>query len=556
MKHISSISGIASYSTQYIATAGYDNSIILWNALDGTPINKVNHDHLANQCSFSTDGKYLVSSSSDYSARIWVLPELRLKTVLYGHMDDVEMSQFSPDNKLVATCSRDKTIRVFDLEGNSLKVMHGHEADIISISWSACGTSLISSSDDGTIRTWDVQQGKQVDCIDFGGVETDTIALSCDGKIFAGDDDGRLTIIEGENTTQINAHKAGVKRVVWDESNQKLISLSYDRSAIIWQLIDGTLVKQSQTALPSIVWPRSCTFLGSDKVAFVTFGSTYAVWDYVEDVWSTDHIEDSQSLNAVASIDGNLYTVGDSGKLFKNGQQLNDMSSLCNFLQPFGKYLLSGGQMGAIFDGKTGLVIHQHRSPLNCCTTFIRDSVQFALVGTYTGEGILFNLDENGTIQYYGTLSMHDNAIKGLASNGESIFSVCATGAAAYHEIQDFEVSKYLPDAHEKISNACVDVGMQYASVSRDLKLTLWIDGQPHIYSSPHKNSIKCIACSEDERHIATGSYGGTVAIFDFVERKWVKLVKPTTSGISCITYCKKMKSFIASSYDGQVYYI
>ncbi|MBN3492186.1 WD40 repeat domain-containing protein [Vibrio neptunius] len=556
MKHTSSISGIASFKDKFIATAGYDNRVILWNALDNTPINQVNHDHLANQCSFSGDGQYLVSSSSDYSARIWQLPDLRLKTVLYGHTDDVEMSQFSPDSRLVATCSRDHTIRVFDLNGETRQVMRGHEADVISVSWSACGTSLISSSDDGTIRTWDVDSGQQLACIDLGGVETDTIALSRDGKIFAGDDEGRLTVIDGEQKTHINAHKAGVKRVVWDESSRKLISLSYDRSAIIWQLVDGQLVQQSQTALPSIVWPRSCAFLGSDRVVFVTFGSTYAIWNYADDEWLTEHIDDSTSLNAVSSIEGRLYAIGDAGKLSIDGNPVQEMGSLCNFLQPFGEYLLSGGQMGKVFDAKTGKLIHQHHSPLNCCATFSRQGVEFAVIGTYTGEGLLFNLDNSGAIAYYGTLSMHDNAIKGLSANGDTIFSVCATGAAAYHDIESFELSSYLPEAHEKISNACVAFGKQYASVGRDLKLTLWIDGEPQRYSSPHMNSIKCIASSEDKRYLATGSYGGSVAVFDTVERKWAPLTKPTTSGISSLIYCNDKQSFVASSYDGQAYVI
>ena len=72
MKHIGPISGIAAHAAEFVATAGYDNQVILWNARTGLPIHRVHHDHLANQCAFSADGKHLVSASSDYLSLIHI----------------------------------------------------------------------------------------------------------------------------------------------------------------------------------------------------------------------------------------------------------------------------------------------------------------------------------------------------------------------------------------------------------------------------------------------------------------------------------------------------
>ncbi len=196
MKHFAPISGIASFAEQYVATAGYDNQVILWDAPRKQALHRVFHDHLANQCAFNASGTRLVTASSDYTARVWEVPSMRLKAALVGHRDDVEMAAFNPAGDLIATCSRDHTIRLFEAEtGACLRTLEGHSADVISISWSADGQQLVSSSDDGTIRRWNVQTGEQVERIDLGGVETDTIALASDGTIFAGDDEGRLTVI-------------------------------------------------------------------------------------------------------------------------------------------------------------------------------------------------------------------------------------------------------------------------------------------------------------------------------------------------------------------------
>lgn len=315
MKHIGPISGIAAHAAHFVATAGYDNQVILWNATTGEPIHRVHHDHLANQCAFSSDGKHLVSASSDYTARIWEVPSMRLKAVLQGHNDDVEMAVFSPDSQRVATCSRDHVLRIFDLDGVQLQAFHGHQADVISVVWSPDGQRLISSSDDGTVRQWDTRSGQQCDEVDIGGVETDTIAITREGVVFAGDDEGRISIIADGQVQTVPAHAAGIKRIVWNDDKRLLVSLSYDRSAILWTFDAGrNLVKRRSTALPSIVWPRSCAFVGDEQLVFATFGSRYATWNYEQDQWQVSGIEPAVSINAVVRSEERQYSIPPRGK--------------------------------------------------------------------------------------------------------------------------------------------------------------------------------------------------------------------------------------------------
>ncbi len=556
MKHFAPISGIASFQERYVATAGYDNQVILWDARTKQAIHRVFHDHLANQCAFSPDGKLLVSASSDYSARIWEVPSMRLKAALIGHEDDIEMAVFNPAGDTVSTCSRDHSIRLFDVaSGQCRHVLRGHQADVISVSWAADGASLVSSSDDGTIRRGDVQRGVQLESIDLGGVETDTIALASDGTIFAGDDEGRLTIIDKSGQRRHQAHAAGVKRVVWDDRKRWLISLSYDRSVVLWHALgNGELRKLAESSLPNLIWPRSCTFLGERHIAFVTFGSSYGVWNHVTNEWDLEGIEQAISLNAVAVHQGNTYAIGDAGLLLVNGKPSTLIGSLCNFLLPFGDAILTGGQMGQVFDAVSGKLIYQHRSPLNCGTAFLRDCRPHAAIGTYTGEALVFALDDQGEVIHQGEILMHDNAIKGISADEEFLFSVCANTAAAFHRISDFSEHAYSELAHERISNACTTIDGGFASVGRDLKLRLWRAGKSEVFKTPHLHSVKCIAASPDRKLIATGSYGGTVALFDLETQRWVTQRKPTTSGISCITYSPETEAFIASSYDGHLY--
>jgi WD40 repeat protein len=94
MKHWGPIAGIAA-SGAYVATAGYDNQLILWNAASKRALARSLHDHLINHCAFNDDGTLIATASSDHSARIWDVPSLRLRAALIGHEDDVDMAVFS-----------------------------------------------------------------------------------------------------------------------------------------------------------------------------------------------------------------------------------------------------------------------------------------------------------------------------------------------------------------------------------------------------------------------------------------------------------------------------
>lgn len=553
MKHIAPISGVASTGGKYVATAGYDNQVLLWNAETHVAFARVHHDHLANQCTFSNDGQLLASASSDYSARIWEIPSLQLKTVLTGHKDDVEMVAFSPDSSKIATCSRDHKVRIFDLNGILLQTCNGHTADVISVTWSPEGDQLISSSDDGTVRRWDVMNGKELSCIELDDVETDTLVVTHTGEIIAGDDDGRITLIQLDGTVKtIDAHKAGIKRLVYSQATGKLISLSYDRTMKIWLAENDSLIEASTANLPAVVWPRSCAFLNEHTVAFATFGSTYAEYDINTQNWSTPNYSPSLSVNSVIRNENKIYTVGDSGVVRCNNRYIADMNGLCNFIVSCGTSLLSGGQMGVVYNANSGDAVYTHRSPLNCGCSFFIDGVAHVAMGSYTGEVIIIK-EVNGQLEYVKNVEMHKNAIKGLASDGQTIMGVSADRATAIMDIASLAVTAFWHDGHTQIANGCsvVERGL-YCSISRDLHLRLWDQkGCCETILTPNQNSLKCIAATE--ALISIGDYGGRIAVYSRKLRAWLNIIRPTTWGISSMCVDSD-NSFLASSYDGNVY--
>ncbi|HTZ43203.1 MAG TPA: WD40 repeat domain-containing protein [Jatrophihabitans sp.] len=558
IQHRSPVSGIAAFGDSYVLTAGYDNQVILWDQSSKRAIARAQHDHLANQATFSPDGRYALTSSSDYGARLWTVPELRLVAVLAGHDDDVEMSVFHPAEELIATASRDHHVRIWDFGGRLLRTLSGHTADVISVEWVSGADEVLSSSDDGTIRRWSASSGELLETLDMDGVETDTVAISAGGTIFAGNDDGELIVVSPQDGRQtIQAHDAGIKRLVLDDGRGLLVSLSYDRRMRLWDT-SGAVPKDLATAdLPPDVWPRSCAFAGDSTIVFATFGATYRTYDYRAERWEDAEVPPTYGVNAAVRVPGvGVLAVGDAGIVWRDGAVLGELGSLCNFLTPASGVVFAGGQLGIVFDARTGRRLHQHRSPLNCGVAFERDGAEHVLIGTYTGEGLLFRIEAGGEVRHVGEVPLAGNAVKGVACSGDLLFAVSADAGACWYDRNTLRQVGQVAGAHDKIANGCVGLGAGYfASVSRDLKLRIWNPSrQAEVLDTPHDHSIKCVSASPDGRYVATGGYHGRIAIYDRDSRRWCYEDRPTTAGISSLAFDGEDGTFLASSYDGEVY--
>lgn len=555
IQHRSPISGIAAFARDYVATAGYDNQVILWDAREKLALTRAVHDHLVNQCSFSACGRYLVTASSDFTVRVWSIPNLRLLAVMH-HDDDVEMAVFDSKAERVATASRDRRARIFDRSGHLVHELRGHEADVLQIEWIS-DSELLSCSDDGDIRVWDADSGALRSSTRFGGAQMDAVAAGFGGVVYAGNDRGEILVLNGAETAAIEAHRAGIKRLVVDRGRKLLVSMAYDRCIRTWQIgDDGGLTALDATEAPAQVWLRSCALDGYGRLVVGTFGSSYGAFDFQSRTWCFAKVEDTPGLNAVAEADGAVLSVGDAGIVWRDGVELSRPGTLCNFLLPFGDRVVTGGQTGEIYDAMTARVLYTHHSPINCGVCIERNGEQLCLLGTYSGEGLVFR-DDGDRLSLVANLAMSTSAIKGLATDGVTIFGTSANASVVFFAVATLEPTRIVPDAHGQIVNGatCCRPGV-FGSVSRDLFLRLWENGRSVPFETPHHHSVRCVTTCKESRLVASGAYDGTIAIFDLDTRTWLGETRPTHAGISSICASSSPGEFLASSYDGFAYRI
>src|SRR6266852_2812884 len=112
------------------------------------------HEKVINRIAWSPDGKILASPSSDKTIRIWDIQMRQQLHVLIGHTDEVNAVAWSPDGSVLASCSDDKTIRFWNLQtGKCLRTLTGHTDSVLGVAWSPDGRILASSS--GSFHTVD-----------------------------------------------------------------------------------------------------------------------------------------------------------------------------------------------------------------------------------------------------------------------------------------------------------------------------------------------------------------------------------------------------------------
>lgn len=572
MKHTGPIAGIATHKN-WVATAGYDNRVLLWDAQSKKAVAAGTHDHLVNQCAFSQDGHFLVSASSDYTARIWSVPQMRLQAVLTGHGDDVDMAMFSPDDQWIATCALDRVVRVFDRQGCCIHSFSGHTGNVLSLAWSPDSKKVVSSSVDGTIRQWDLRTGTQAHCSDLK-IRTDCLEINADGVIFAGDDLGRIAVIvntdsghgSGVHIGLTPAHSAGIKKVALNPKTQQLACLSYDQTMSLWDIshLDASQPLEPReiyrTLIPHQIWARAAAIQDDGQIVTGTFGGSYARFNGTTQAWDLSEVNAGTAINDLVQFKGQILSVGDAGRILindkKETQVWRQLGSLCNFLTASKLRLFSGGQIGALFDAETGAVLYQHHSPLNCGIVFEKNATEHLAVGTYTGEILIFCLQsDDETLALAANLKVYDNAVKGLSFSNDRLFSVCASTEIAWHQTDDWLVSQRISRSHEKITNDCCAISANtFATVSRDRHLKIWNGEAAESFLTPHPNSVKCMAVDDRQQMILTGSYGGTLALFDIQRKEWIQFERPTQAGISSILWDNEASQFLAASYDGHIY--
>ncbi|KAJ3428988.1 wd40 repeat protein [Anaeramoeba flamelloides] len=134
---------------------------------------------------YSPDEKTLATGSRDKKVKFWDIQTGKLKKTLTNHKHYVRSIAYSPDGKTVATASSDDTIILWDSRSYELKkTLKGHASSVRSVVFSPNGRIIATGGRDEKVKLWDAKTGKlKKTLIESGWVRG--ITYSPDGKTLA-----------------------------------------------------------------------------------------------------------------------------------------------------------------------------------------------------------------------------------------------------------------------------------------------------------------------------------------------------------------------------------
>ena len=132
------------------------------------------HTYAVAVCAFPNE--FYITGSQDKKLRLWT-KGTNTKNIDNAHGDIIRDIQPNHDYSMFYTCSNDQTIKSWNLFGQNLLTLEGHEGFIFKIL--IYNDYIFSSGDDKTVKVWDLEgrallytfEGvSSISCTDPGGL--------------------------------------------------------------------------------------------------------------------------------------------------------------------------------------------------------------------------------------------------------------------------------------------------------------------------------------------------------------------------------------------------
>ncbi len=480
---------------------------------------------------FSPDGKIVASASSDKTIRLWEVETGRMLRVLDHHRDNVTSISFSPDGKTIASGSLDKIVAISDVKsGRLIRSLAGHADEVNSVVFSPDGKTIASASRDETINLWDPATGEVILTIEKPASEVRALAFSPDGKILASASADKMIrlwqvtdgqpVQPGEMIRAMEGSSSAIRTVSFSADGQVLASAGEDNAIKLWNVESGTAIrtlKGHAGIVTSVVFSHDGTQLFSGS-----YDKTVRNWDV-------------QRGKTIRTLDG-----ANSG-----------ITSIA--LSPDGN-TVAAGSFTAIFiwnsaTGKWTRTLEGRFSNVRA-VAFSPDAKTLA-----AAAGKSIKLWDGGSGGLVHTLDGHSSLVNAVAfsASGKILASASADKTI---KLWDVARSKPIADLTGHAANvtalAFSPDGKFIASGSVDRTVRLWDvkTGKSRPPFEGHVTLISAIAFAPSGETIASGSYDFSIKLWDVDSGKQLRSLKGQDSDVTGIAFSPDGTMLAACSRD------
>lgn len=277
---------------RYIASAGRDSAVRVWDAITGKTLYDYPYRGEVWGLAWSPDGRALASVGTDKVVRVWAATTGETLATYHGHTQTIHAVAWSPDGQYLASASADGTVCVWrwsfatsDTDSVPVRTYRQHHGGVYSVAWlpKLQHYYLASGGDDRTVHLWGLAYDEpEYMC---SGGQTDrvmTVAWSPDGVYVAsGGDDRKMCIwltATGQHVYTLSGHTRTIASIAWCPRREGILATgSWDTTVRIWNLANQQSIattREHEEWVTTICWSPEGNRLASGS------------WDQTVRIWS------------------------------------------------------------------------------------------------------------------------------------------------------------------------------------------------------------------------------------------------------------------------------
>ena len=248
-------------------------------------------------------------------------PTLSFVQSLSGHTDDVWSVAISTEGETIVSGSQDQSIKVWDSQSGILKrTISGHDGAVQFVTLSPDNQRVVSASADQTIKVWELQTGKSIYTLTGHEDTVWSVAISPDSQLLASASADKTIKLwnfrTGKLIRTLQRHTDEVFSVAFAPNGQLLASASRDKTIKVWRVSLGQEMANLKGHNDSV---RAISFHPKgEKLASASWDGTIKLWDIktVEELKTFSGHTD-QVMSLAFSPDGETLVSGSADQTLK-----------------------------------------------------------------------------------------------------------------------------------------------------------------------------------------------------------------------------------------------